>query len=126
MSMKYNLLKLVVGIVNIGYLMYSAISEKNAWNILIAVVLLYLIVKSVAFAQYAESLWVFVIAIFAFIPFNIKLSCMVAELFFRNNILTLIIFRFVFYLCFLAMEELVLGIGARVIWKKQKETLGNV
>jgi len=88
-----------------------------------AVVLIFLLVRSVPFMKGQESIWVFFLGFVATTPFNLKTSKNIMDyLFFDSNIFLKVIYLAILFLCMLAVEEIILGIISRVLWKKQKES----
>lgn len=132
MDVVYNLVKLIVGILNIGFLSYLSINDAlyrgiKWWNILAAIILVPLIVKSLPFAKRNESVWTFFIGLVATIPFNLKISrCLVMFFFDYANMFSRSILFVVFFMCLLSIEEIILGILTRIIWKHQEESFSII
>lgn len=126
MDMKYNLAKLIVGVGNIGYILYNSLSgsKKNVcWGVMLGILLVFMVIKSVRFMKEQESTWVFLVSAIATIPFNIKLVSIVVEIYLVDDfVLMKILFAIVVYLCSLSAEEILFGVMARIIWTKQNES----
>lgn len=125
MDMKYNLAKLIVGVGNIGYILYNSLSgsKKNGcWGIMLGILIVFMVIKSVSFIKEQESTWVFLISAIATIPFNIKLACIAVDMYLIDGFaLMKILFGIVVYLCILSAEEILFGVMARIIWTKQND-----
>lgn len=84
------------------------------------------LIVSIALNPYSrkyENIWMFVLVAIASIPVNVMFIKNLSELFFDEVLIfPLILFRSAaLYVMFLSLEELLLGIVARVIWKEQWE-----
>lgn len=84
------------------------------------------LIVSIALNPYSrkyENIWMFVLVAIASIPVNVMFIKYLSELFFDEVLIfPLILFRSAaLYVMFLSLEELLLGIVARVIWKEQWE-----
>lgn len=133
MNISYDIIKLAAGIANIGIFFYLSIGSicNNCfrwWGILIALILMFLVVRSVSFMRGQESIWVFVLTMFTTIPFNIRLSGIIVNWYVPYfNIVTRILLISVVHLSLLSSEEIFLGLLARAIWPRQNESffIGN-
>lgn len=128
MNMRYNITKSIVGVINAGFLFYMSVrpngrNEFHWWDMLAAIVLVILLVRSVPFMKGQECVWIFTITMFATIPFNIRLSriavrwCLGHQKGFSGMMCSLVAF-----MCLFAIEEIISGILARLIWPRQKLT----
>lgn len=126
MDMKYNLAKLIVGVGNIGYILYNSLSgskKSGCWGIMLGILIVFMVIKSVSFIKEQESTWVFLVSAIATIPFNIKLASIAVDMYLIDGFaLMKILFGIVVYLCILSAEEILFGVMARIIWAKQKES----
>lgn len=96
--------------------------EKFSWEyvVIIAAVIL-LLVKVMPFTKSYENIWVFLLTFIAFFPMNIKLASFIERNVFEwNGFLRGIWFVFLWFVLF-SVEEIVMGLIARLIWRKQKE-----
>ena len=132
MNTKYGLCELVLGVAAICILLDRSLIALRFvgvqwWCLLAAVALTFLLVKNLLLARGRESIWVFLITFIATVSFNVKVS--------RHIIYTFLpymesflkgIYMFGIFLGILAIEEIAMGIPARVIWKRQRRTvIGN-
>ena len=126
MDMKYNLAKLIVGVGNIGYILYNSLSgnkKSGCWGVMLGILLVFMVIKSVSFIREQESTWVFLVSAIATIPFNIKLASIAVDMYLIDGFaLMKILFGIVVYLCILSAEEILFGVMARIIWAKQNES----
>ena len=126
MDMKYNLAKLIVGVGNIGYILYNSLSgnkKSGCWGVMLGILLVFMVIKSVSFIREQESTWVFLVSAIATIPFNIKLASIAVDMYLIDGFaLMKILFGIVVYLCILSAEEILFGVMARIIWAKQSES----
>lgn len=128
MNMGYYIFKLVAGVVNIGMFFYLSVNSIlytgfKWWNIVAAIILVFLVVAGIPIIEGHESTWVFVIVLFSTIPFNIRVSSIIVnwylgDFFFVTNFML----KFVIYMSLLSVEEILLGVFARIIWPEQQET----
>lgn len=84
MDMKYNLAKLIVGVGNIGYILYNSLSgnkKSGCWGVMLGILLVFMVIKSVSFIREQESTWVFLVSAIATIPFNIKLASIAVDMY---------------------------------------------
>ena len=84
------------------------------------------LIASIALNPYSrkyENMWMFVLVVYASIPVNVTLINLISDLCFEETpIYLVILFRYAgLFLMILSMEELILGIVTRVIWKEQRE-----
>lgn len=73
-----------------------------------------------------ENLWMFVTVALSAVPVNVKLLLSLGEFggVFFPSLLPFAILRGVLYYCILfAMEEIIMGVITRLIWKKQKNSI---
>lgn len=128
MNLKYNLAKMVIGMGNVGAILYNSLflSQKNSyrfWNIVVGILLIFMVIRSVAFMKGQESTWIFLVSAIALMPLNIKLTFIMINLYLvENYTFTKILFGIVVYLCFLSAEEILLGVIARIIWPQGNES----
>ena len=126
MDMKYNLAKLIVGVGNIGYILYNSLSgnkKSGCWGVMLGILLVFMVIKSVSFIREQESTWVVLVSAIATIPFNIKLASIAVDMYLIDGFaLMKILFGIVVYLCILSAEEILFGVMARIIWAKQSES----
>ena len=119
MKLKYDLLKLVLGIGFMSHLMNCLIESagQRIWKNLAAIFLLFfLVLKRVSFVKGEESAWTFFIVLIATVPANLRMACWAAACVFSHlNPVSRLMYDCILYLCLLAAEEVLMGIAARVI-----------
>ncbi len=94
---------------------------KAFWLVGIAVVGIFLVLCLPRFRRRA-NLWMFIISFFTFMPINILLSIEIINLIFDySSTFANLIRGFVFYMIFTSIEELVLAVVTRLIFRKQYE-----
>ncbi len=129
MSIKYSILKLLIGVVSIGYFFYQStrmlFSHGIIWKSFVTALILFIIVmKWVPFIKKEENMWAFLIGLFATIPVNIRMASEIMyNIFDYLNPISKFIYGCIAYLCFLAVEEIIIGIITRLIWNNQKESI---
>ena len=88
----------------------------------------FLLLKIVpAFRRY-ENVWMFVMVAFSSVPINICLLRMMAEwgVFYGNIFILNILRGSLYYLILLSLEEVVMGVLTRWIWKQQEEPIAEL
>lgn len=91
--------------------------------LIISVVLLFAIVKVLPMCRGYESLWLFVLTAIGSVPINARLAVETLEmgLFYSGiPVIGAVITVVEVYLCVLAVEEIVIGVLGRILWKKQR------
>lgn len=91
--------------------------------LIISVVLLFAIVKVLPMCSGYESLWLFVLTAIGSVPINARLAVETLEmgLFYSGiPVIGAVITVVEVYLCVLAVEEIVIGVLGRILWKKQR------
>lgn len=88
--------------------------------LIITMVIMFLMLKIPIF-KHRENLWMFVIATFATIPMNILLVKIIGEssFFDYDNILSKVFSGFVIYAVLFAVEQIILGVATRLLYKRQ-------
>lgn len=131
MNMRYDMAKLITGMVNVGMILYFSMYAGDrslfGWRgIVIALVIMFLVVQSVTFIRKNESIWVFTITLFVTIPFNIRSAGMLVNCFFSyTNAFSRTLYVIIIYICLLSAEEIFVGLLARVIWPGQNESFAS-
>ena len=84
-------------------------------------VALFIAVALIPYAQKRENIWMFLLVVVSGIPVNFSVIWWLFRLsVFESNFLLLTVFRGVaMYIMLLSIEELILGIITRMIWRKQ-------
>lgn len=96
--------------------------ESWWWKLVVGMVLVFATVKSVPFTKRQECNWLFFLAIFAFFPFNIRLSTVLVNGYLRDSLwITKMLFGIAACICFFSAEEIFLAILARVLWPRQDD-----
>lgn len=101
-----------------GYYIY----EVNWIYLLVVIILIFLMVQVMPFTKSYENIWVFLFGVITFIPVNIKVAYFIEEIMFifKYNFIKGI-WCVVFFFVLLSVEEILLGVIARFIWKNQVE-----
>ena len=95
----------------------------SVMRLIISVVLLFMIVKVLPMCRGYESLWLFVLTVIGSIPINARLVVETLDmgLFYSGvPVIVAVMTAVEFYLCALAVEEIVIGVLGRILWKKQR------
>ena len=115
-----NKIQLIVG--SISAILSTVFLINQSWMILIlCIISLFMIVGTVPLFRKRESLYMFILVALAGLPINIRLSYwlvsegLISSGFLIGNILWLMLLCCVF--C--SVEEIVFGIIARMIWRRQ-------
>lgn len=127
MNLKYNLIKMIIGVGNVAFILYHSLSFDSSkgyrlWNIVFGILLIFMVTKSVTFTKKQEGIWIFLISAIALTPFNIRLaaiaanSCLIESFSFAK-----ILFGLVIYLCILSVEEILLEIISSIIWSSKND-----
>lgn len=118
------ILKFIIGIINIGCFFWISFTKMSWIYGFFGTVFTYVLIYILPFCKKQESTWIFFISTLTTMPINIKLAKLAVSLFFhwKNFLASKIVFIIAYLFC-LAVEELFLGIGGRVIWHKQNESL---
>ncbi len=102
------------------------IKEFN-WGYLVAImVLILLMVKIMPFTRSYENVWVFFLTFISFLLVNIKVAFLLGKMMFSyNNKLERLIWRVVLGIILVSVEEIIMAIFTRFIWKTQVEFKDN-
>ena len=125
MNLKYNLIKMIIGVGNVAFILYHSLSFDSSkgyrlWNIVFGILLIFMVIKSVTFTKKQEGIWIFLISAVALTPFNIRLAAITANLYLIESFaFTKILFGLVIYLCILSVEEILLEIISSIIWSSK-------
>lgn len=95
----------------------------SVMRLIISVVLLFMIVKVLPMCRGYESLWLFVLTVIGSIPINARLVVETLDmgLFYSGiPVIGAVMTAVEVYLCALAVEEIVIGMLGRILWKKQR------
>lgn len=90
-------------------------------SILIMTIITMFLMLKIPIFKHRENLWMFVIATFTTLPVNIFLIKAIGRSDFLdyNNILSDIFSGFVIYAVLFAVEQIILGVATRLIYRKQ-------
>ncbi len=127
MNLKYNLIKMIIGVGNVAFILYHSLSFDSSkgyrlWNIVFEILLIFMVTKSVTFTKKQEGIWIFLISAIALTPFNIRLAAIAANLYLIESFaFTKILFGLVIYLCILSVEEILLEIISSIIWSSKND-----
>lgn len=127
MNLKYNLIKMIIGVGNVAFILYHSLSFDSSkgyrlWNIVFGILLIFMVTKSVTFTKKQEGIWIFLISAIALTPFNIRLAAIAANLYLIESFaFTKILFGLVIYLCILSVEEILLEIISSIIWSSKND-----
>lgn len=127
MNLKYNLIKMIIGVGNVAFILYHSLSFDSSkgyrlWNIVFGILLILMVTKSVTFTKKQEGIWIFLISAIALTPFNIRLAAIAANLYLIESFaFTKILFGLVIYLCILSVEEILLEIISSIIWSSKND-----
>lgn len=115
--------KLYVGVS--GMIMISGIAARTMslfWFIILIISIL-LIVVVIPWCRQHENMWLFVLTAIGSVPINSSLTrCIIDTGIFETGfpILGLVVTSIEIYLFLLGIEEIVIGVLGRMIWRKQK------
>jgi hypothetical protein len=106
-----------------GFLDNCYYIEEFNWGYLVAIiVLILLMVKMMPFTKSYENIWVFLLTFISFLPLSIKVAFFLEEILFNyNNNFVRVIWFVILGVIIISVEEIVMGIVARFIWKNQIE-----
>lgn len=127
MNLKYNLIKMIIGVGNVAFILYHSLSFDSSkgyrlWNIVFEILLIFMVTKSVTFTKKQEGIWIFLISAIALTPFNIRLAAIAANCnLIESFAFTKILFGLVIYLCILSVEEILLEIISSIIWSSKND-----
>ena len=127
MRMKAQLLKMILGTGLAGWLFFDALDSVSRhggryFNVVLGVMILLLTVGTVRFMRGTETVWVFLLSVLAFMAVNIRAAVLAVNVILAEySGITKVLFGIVFYLSFLAAEEIVLGTAGRILWPRQKD-----
>ncbi|MGN0370104.1 MAG: hypothetical protein ACI4EW_06115 [Butyrivibrio sp.] len=120
---KVNRIKLYLGVSNM--LMISGIVAKTMslfWLIILIVSVLF-IVAVVPWCRQHENMWLFVLTAIGSVPINITLTHYILDIgIFETDfpVVGVLITSLEIYLLLLGIEEIIIGVLGRMIWKRQK------
>ena len=130
MDNRYNLLKLLVCLVNIFYLLfcgtsYYALHKGLWWKYLIGALIIFMILlKWVSFMRKNENLWAFVITFLVMLPCVIRFSYnVVNEYFCYMNLLSRVLYGIVLCMSLISVAEILTGVLTRIIWRRQDDVI---
>ena len=120
---KINGMKLYLGISNM--LMISGIAARtmSAFWFAVLIVSALFIVGAVPWRRQHENMWLFVLTAIGSVPINISLTRYIIDLgIFETGfpVLGVVVTSVEIYLLLLGIEEIIIGVLGRMIWKKQK------
>ena len=120
---KVNGAKLYIGVSNM--LMISGVAARTMslfWFVVLIASVLF-IVGVVPWCRQHENMWLFVLTAIGSVPINISLTHYIIDIgIFETGfpILGMVVTSIEIYLLLLGIEEIVIGVLGRMIWKKQK------
>jgi hypothetical protein len=117
---KKNMIQLLAGLIPVILSIIFAINQSWIW-LLLCVISLYLVVGILPLFKKQESLYMFIFIAIAGFPINARISYwLVSEDFIGSNFLVGDILWVILLCCmFFSVEEILLGVIARIIWHKQ-------
>lgn len=120
---KVNRAKLYLGVSNM--LMISRIAARTMslfWLVVLIVSILF-IVAVVPWCRQHENMWLFVLTAIGSVPINITLTRYIIDMGILENgfpVLGVLVTSLEIYLLLLGIEEIIIGVLGRIIWKRQK------
>lgn len=120
---KINRAKLYLGVSNM--LMISGIAARTMslfWLVVLIVSLLF-IVAVIPWCRQHENMWLFVLTAIGSVPINITLTRYVIDMGILETgfpVLGVLVTSLEIYLFLLGIEEIIIGVLGRMIWKRQK------
>lgn len=120
---KVNRAKLYLGVSNM--LMISGIAARTMslfWFVVLIVSILF-IVAVVPWCRQHENMWLFVLTAIGSVPINITLTRYIIDMeIFETGfpVLGVLVTSLEIYLLLLGIEEIIIGVLGRMIWKRQK------
>ncbi len=120
---KINRAKLYLGVSNM--LMISGIAARTMslfWLVVLIVSLLF-IVAVIPWCRQHENMWLFVLTAIGSVPINITLTRYVIDMGILETgfpVLGVLVTSLEIYLLLLGIEEIIIGVLGRMIWKRQK------
>ena len=120
---KVNRAKLYLGISNM--LMISRIAARTIslfWFVVLIVSILF-IVAVVPWCRLHENMWLFVLTAIGSVPINITLTRYIIDMGILETgfpVLGVLVTSLEIYLLLLGIEEIIIGVLGRMIWKRQK------
>lgn len=120
---KINRMKLYIGISNMLMISVVAARTMSLFWFIILIVSVFLIVVVVPWCRHHENMWLFVLTAIGSVPINLSLThCIIDSSILKNSfpVLVRVVTSVEIYLLLLGIEEIVIGVLGRIIWKKQK------
>lgn len=120
---KINRMKLYIGISNMLMISVVAARTMTLFWFIILIVSVFLIVVVVPLCRHHENMWLFVLTAIGSVPINLSLThCIIDSGILKNRfpVLVRVVTSVEIYLLLLGIEEIVIGVFGRMIWKKQK------
>lgn len=120
---KVNRAKLYLGVSNM--LMISRIAARTMslfWFVVLIVSVLF-IVAVVPWCRQHENMWLFVLTAIGSVPINITLTRYIIDMGILETgfpVLGVLVTSLEIYLLLLGIEEIIIGVLGRMIWKRQK------
>lgn len=96
----------------------------NAIISVIGIVIMFVLISKLSVCQGYQNLWLFVLVVLVTIPVNIHwVKCMLilCEVVFELGLLARVCIAPIAYCCILGVEEILLGIVGRLVWRFQYE-----
>jgi len=126
MRRKLDLIKLIAGVGGIGFLLYRSLGAGAyggfGWrNLAVSAALVLLLTGSISFTRGQESTWVFFVGMAVTAPFNKKAASLITSFFLSPSATPFwLIYAGILFMCLLSVEEIILGILARIVWREQE------
>lgn len=120
---KVNNAKLIIGVSSVLLLSGVVAKTMSLFWIAIWIIAMMVMVGTVPYCRWYESMWLFVLTAIGSVPINIVLTCKVIDSGLFDGSFTLlgnIVAWVEIYFLLLAIEEIGIGILGRIFWKKQK------
>lgn len=111
---------LLIGVGSLLSVTYRTALHFTLFRMIMSMLVLFGLVKIIPMSRGYEGLWVFLLTAIGSIPLNIKLIAYLLDTWFAfGNSAIVILTAIELYLCILAVEEIIIGVIGRIIWKRQ-------
>ena len=102
-------------------LAHAVTYHPSWWLLIVSVVSHLLVVRCTPYFRGGENAWMFILVFFSSIPFNIECSLAVADSGIVDPLSTVTgwMTALVWYVLILSVEELLMGVVTRLLWKRQ-------
>lgn len=126
---KVNRAKLYLGVGNMLIISGVAARTMSLFWVAVLIASVLFIVAIVPWCRQHENMWLFVLTAIGSVPININLTRLIIDIgIFETGvpILGVLVTSVEIYLLLLGIEEIVIGVLGRIIWKRQKTMEGVV